>query len=394
MDSKETIIRWVDDHRTELVELLMELVAARTENPPGNEAAAAEVLARFFTRHGIPFETFEELPGRTNIIGRVGRGRPALLLPGHLDTVPAGDGWSMDPFRPEVRNGRLYGRGSCDDKGPTAAVALAGACLHACFRLRGSVLVAGVADEELGSACGLEYLLRERKVQADYAIVPDVAGNMKAIDVAEKGLAFVEIVSHGKQAHGSTPEKGVNAIWNLIAALNKLRTRGMPAATHALLTPPTYNLGQISGGAAPNIVPARASAVVDLRFLPGQSIEQVQALLEALLRETERETPGARFDLLVKTTHPATEVPLDNPLVRAIQETAQELIGVTPTLFGISGATVAKQLIAHGITAVGYSAGEGDVAHMADESINLDELVAFAKVTALTSVRLLGMESA
>ena len=160
----------------------------------------------------------------------------------------------------------MYGRGASDDKGPTAALALAGACLKECFQLSGTVLLAGVADEEVGSALGLEYLLREGKIAADFAIVPDIAGNMKTIDLAEKGLLFVEIVSHGRQAHGSTPEKGVNALWNLIGLLNRIRERGVPMAQHALLSPPTCNLGMMSGGAAPNIVPGRASAVLDIRF--------------------------------------------------------------------------------------------------------------------------------
>ena len=235
MDARKVIVEWMEPRRQELVDLLSALIAARTENPPGNESAAAAELGAFFKRYDIPFEEFAAEPERVNLIGRVGSGGKTLLLPGHLDTVPAGDGWTHPPFAARILDGRMYGRGASDDKGPTAALALAGACLKQCFQLNGTVLLAGVADEELGSALGLEYLLQEGKLAADFAIVPDVAGNMKTIDMAEKGLLFVEIVSHGRQAHGSTPEQGVNALWNLIGVLNRIRERGVPAAHHALI---------------------------------------------------------------------------------------------------------------------------------------------------------------
>jgi acetylornithine deacetylase/succinyl-diaminopimelate desuccinylase family protein len=395
----------MDPRRPELTDLLTRLIAARTENPPGNESAAAAELEAFFKRYGIPFESFAAEPGRVNLIGRIGAGLAAglpaeagtggktLLLPGHLDTVPAGDGWTLPPFAATIRGGRMYGRGSSDDKGPTAALALAGACLKQCFQLNGTVLVAGVADEELGSALGLEYLLRERKLAADFAIVPDIAGNMKTIDLAEKGLLFVEIVSHGRQAHGSTPEKGVNALWNLIGLLNRIRERGVPMAKHALLSPPTCNLGMMSGGAAPNIVPGRASAVLDIRFLPGQSAAQMKDWLASLMREAEREIQDARFELHEKSALPPTETPGDNPLVRVIQDAAREMAGQSPKPSGMSGATVAKQLIARGIAAVGFAPGDSDQAHQADESVDIEELVTFAKVIALVAVRLLGTRS-
>ena len=117
MNSAETIHRWIEAHRKELIDLLARLVAARTENPPGNETVAAAVLADYFDRYGIRHESHEAAPGRTNILGYVGSGGKRLFLPGHLDVVPAGDGWTTDPFGPVVRDGRMYGRGVSDDKG-------------------------------------------------------------------------------------------------------------------------------------------------------------------------------------------------------------------------------------------------------------------------------------
>jgi acetylornithine deacetylase/succinyl-diaminopimelate desuccinylase family protein len=381
---------WIDAHRAEMTELLAALIAARTENPPGDERLAAKPLAEFFDRHGIPHERLEAAPGRTNIVGRVGAGAPALLLPGHLDVVPAGEGWDTPPYQAVLRAGRVYGRGAKDNKGPTAACALAAACARRCLRLKGQLIVAGVADEERGSHLGLDYLLREGKLRADYAIVPDTAGNLKQIYIAEKGLVFVEIVSHGRQAHGSRPELGCNAIWNLIHLLGKVRAAKASHRAHPLLTPPTHNLGIISGGSAPNLVPARASAVMDFRILPGHTPEETLAWLRGLARETERELPGARFDLNPQSLQAPTEVPEEHPLVQVIRRAAFEVTGHRPTLHGCAGSTVAKQLLAHGIIAVGYNAGDEGADHMANESIDVEELLTFARILLRIAVDLLG----
>jgi acetylornithine deacetylase/succinyl-diaminopimelate desuccinylase family protein len=390
MDVRNAVTSWIDEHAGELIELVERLVRARSENPPGHEKEAAAVLASFFDRHDIPWESFDAEPGRTSIIGRVGKGGKTLFIPGHLDTVPAGDGWTLPPFEPTRRDGRIYGRGSADNKGPTAAVMIAGAALRHVAAPAGTLMVGGVADEERGSAKGLEWLLANKKIQPDMAIVPDIGGNMRKIDVAEKGLLVAEIISRGKQAHGSRPELGVNAVWNLIAFLNRVKEEGLPRAEHALLSPPTHNLGIISGGSAPNVVPSLARAVLDIRFLPDQSDEALLAWLRSLADRLAEKDPESRVEIKKTISLPPTETSPDNPLVRAIQETTREFTGETPEIIGNGGITVTKQLLMRGIPAVAFGAGDSDQAHMQDESISVAELVTFAKVIAMTSVRLLG----
>jgi succinyl-diaminopimelate desuccinylase len=392
MDFEQKIDDWFGTRRDELVVLLSDLIGQNTENPPGNEIAAARVVTDYLDSCGIPHESHEAEPGRTNVIGRVGDGPTTLFMAGHLDVVPAGDGWTRDPFKAEVEDGRLYGRGAGDNKGPTAALMLAARCLKECFCLKGTLLAAAVADEECGSVLGLDYLLKANKVCADFAIIPDIGGNMKTIDVAEKGLLQVEIVAYGKQAHGSTPEQGVNAIWHLIAALNKFRERGLPQVDHPLHGPATHNLGLIKGGAAMNVVPARATASLDIRWLPGQSVEELMEFINGILREVEAENDGARLEAVELGCMSPSDVAQDHPLVRIIQEEAKNVAGIDAHPIGIGGITVAKQLNESGIVAVGWGPGDHHCFHMADESVDIDELLTCGRTIARIAVRLLGAE--
>ncbi len=381
----------IQSRREELVRILSDLIAAKTENPPDPERPAAEVVMRWLDAQGIAYETFEKEPGRTNVIGTVGAGDPSLLVACHLDTVPAGEGWDSDPFTAKIEGDRLIGRGACDNKGQLAACLLAAQALKEREpRLRGRLLVAAVADEERGSALGLEYLVNECGLRPDCAIIPDVLHNMNMIDVAEKGLLFVKVTSFGKQAHGSTPESGVNAIWKLMDFLAKVRENPIPVVEHEYLSPATLNLGMIRGGDAPNIVPGKCEATLDIRYPAGQNPDDIVALLRRLLDETQAADPAARFELEVVSQLPATEAPEDLPVIPLIQKHTQAVVGRTPTRQGMSGATVTKQLLAAGVPAIGFSPGDEDQPHTANESVSIQELVDFAKVLARVALDYLG----
>ncbi|MEK7290053.1 MAG: M20 family metallopeptidase, partial [Planctomycetota bacterium] len=342
--------RIVDDTRT--------LINARTENPPGNEIVAARVVKAFFTSLGIPYTLFEKTKDRTNIVGRIGNGSPSLLVACHLDVVPAGDEWKRNPFDAWVENGRIFGRGASDNKGQMAAMmAVARFLKENESRLKGQLILVGAADEERGSNLGLEYLIKECGIRADFAIIPDVAHNMQMIDVTEKGALFLEIISHGKQAHGSRPEMGINAAWHLITLLERIKQIQFKHTSHPLHTPPTLNLGSIHGGTAPNIVPALCKAQLDIRYLPGDSGDEIMANLISIAKEVESQGKG-RFELKTISHQLPTAVPINNPLVEIISKHTESVLGARPKPKGMSGATVTKQLIQSGITAVGFGPGD------------------------------------
>ncbi|MFO0793607.1 MAG: M20 family metallopeptidase [Candidatus Brocadiaceae bacterium] len=386
----DTVKQYMQNKEREIVDLACKLISAQTENPPGNEILAIPVVEDFFRALNIPYQTFEKVKDRTNILGYIGQGSPTLLVACHLDVVPAGDDWERNPFEAWIENGRVFGRGSSDNKGQMASMmAVARFLKENESKLKGRLILAGVADEERGSSLGLEYLLSECGVTADYAIIPDVAHNMNMIDVTEKGALFLEIISHGKQAHGSRPESGINAIWNMITLLERIKQLKFRCTTHPLHTPPTLNLGSIHSGIAPNIVPALCKAQLDVRYLPEDSSENVINDIHKIIREVETQQPLARFEIRIISNQLPSGVPVNNPLVELISKHTQAILGIWPQPKGMSGATVTKQLIQKGITAVGFGPGDESEAHATNESIGIQELVDFAKIMALISLDLL-----
>lgn len=390
----DQVKEYMQNQEKEIIDFSCKLIGARTENPPGNEILAVHIVENFFRSLQIPYTISEKIKGRANIIGYIGtkdqtHPAPTLLVACHLDVVPAGDDWKRNPFEAWVENGRIYGRGASDNKGQMASLmAVAKFLKENEDALKGRFLLAGVADEERGSALGLEYLLNECGVTADFAIIPDVAHNMQIIDVTEKGTLFLEITSHGKQAHGSRPEMGINAIWNMIPLLERIRQLKFRHPSHPLHTPPTINLGSIHSGTAPNIVPALCKIQLDIRYLPGDSSDAILNDIKDSIKEIEREYP-ARFDLKIISDQPPTVVPADNPLVDLISKHTVSILGTIPGPRGLSGATVTKQLIQKGITAVGFGPGDESEAHATHESISIKELVDFAKIMALIALDML-----
>jgi len=382
---------FVESRREDLVGYLSALVRAQTFNPPGEEHRAAEVVAVFCKREGIPFETFAKEPGRTNLVARVGTGRPRVFIPVHFDTVPAGEGWTTDPFEPVVKNGRLYGRGAMDNKGPMAAMMLVARYLKAReAKLKGQLVLAGVADEEAGSRLGVQYLLDEVGLEAELSIVPDAGHEMRIIDIGEKGLLHFKVIAIGRQAHGSRPELGVSALWGMVDLLNRLRGWRPPTTgPSAIFTPPTMNVGAIHAGSVPNVVPGRCECIFDIRYHPGTTEEDILGHVRKEMALVEASAPGLRMSIEVLSSLGPTLVPPDNPLIELLERHTEAVAGYKPRREGESGTTVAKQIIAKGIPAVGFSCGPAEIAHQADEYIELDDLARFAEVMARALVELL-----
>ncbi len=387
---KNKILGFIDERREYLLHLLGELISARSVNPPGNEKVAADVVQGELYRIGLHTETYEKESRRTNVVGWVDRGSsPTLMIVTHLDVVPPGDGWIYDPFKATPTDGRIAGRGAVDDKGPMASVLFALQALKEFnFPFRGRLMFVAVADEETGNELGIKYLLNETGLTADYALVAEQT-KCESIEIAEKGRLWVKLKSTGIQAHGSMPEKGVNAIVNLSKVLSKIENLKMEHTGHPLFSGPTINVGTIQGGVATNIVPASAEAMIDIRFLPSQEPRQIVNELRELVRSVQMENPGLEITIEPITSDPPTEVSPEDPVVRVLENVVEEVTGNKTKLIGVGGATVAKHCILRGIPTAIFGPGDPMESHAANESVSVDDLLKAAKIFALTILNLL-----
>ena len=267
----------------DVLPLLERLVSIDSVNPgfggPG-EGEISTFVAEWAGAAGLEVELDEAAPGRQSVIARArgtGGGR-SLLLNAHVDTVSLGD--MADPLTPHVREGRLYGRGAYDMKGGLAACLVAAA--EAATRgLRGDVIVTAVVDEEMASI-GTQSVLE--RLRADAAIVAEAT--QMEVCVAHKGFVGFEIETHGRAAHGSRPDLGVDAIakmGHVLVSLDALDRSLRARPTHRLLGSGSAHAGVIAGGAAYSTYPARCLLQGERRTVPGESLHQIEAELQGLL---------------------------------------------------------------------------------------------------------------
>jgi acetylornithine deacetylase/succinyl-diaminopimelate desuccinylase-like protein len=349
---------------------------------PGQEGKVVAILARELEKDGIPFTTHAKVAGRDNLLATVGQKRPghrSLLVLLHTDTVPSGapSDWRFPPFEPFEKDGKMYGRGVLDDKGPLVS---AFAALKILKRreaaVPGAFIFGAVGDEEVGVGVGLPYLIEQGLIQCTDAVVPDIAGNMKEINIAEKGRVLLKVRARGRQAHAMEPSKGINAIHAMGRILAAIETVALRHAPHAILGGPTLNTGLIRGGVAPNAVPADCEATLDIRFVPGQTAEgiraEVQAIAEAAISGPGG-MPGASVAVEVIQDAQPCEVAADAPIVRRIRRHAPDA-----KIIGSGGGTFAKDLVLMGVDAVGWAPGDEETYHQPNEEIEIDQLVTYA----------------
>ena len=355
---------------------------------PGQESRVVAVLAEELRRMKVPFTTHAKVPGRESLLATVGQGKPGyrhLLVLLHSDTVPSGapSDWRFAPYEPFEKDGKMFGRGVLDDKGPLAASFAALRLLKGYEEmLPGAFTFGAVADEEVGIGVGLPFLIEQGLIHCTDAVIPDIAGNMKEINIAEKGRVLLKVKAHGKQAHAMEPAKGVNAIHAMARFLTALERLDLRHTTHPILGGPTFNAGLVRGGIAPNAVPADCEAVIDIRYVPGQKAEAIRDEVQALADRAVAGAsglPGASLKVEIVQDALPCEVSPEAPIVLRLRRHAPEA-----KVIGSGGGTFAKDLVLMGVDAVGWAPGDEATYHQPNEEIEVDQLVTFAgKLAAL-----------
>jgi succinyl-diaminopimelate desuccinylase len=369
------------------------LIAAPSENPGGTEDEAAEVAIDILNDLGADVRVVRSEEGRPSVVARIGSGeRPHLAWNGHLDTVPAGDlsTWSSGPFEGAVVDGSVVGRGACDMKGPIAsALAAVAALRRADLPLAGTLVMHLVADEELAGIHGTRVLRDQGLLDQDAAVVGEPS-EMR-IALAERGGAWVTAVAHGKAAHGSEPDRGINAILTMSRFLLRL-SEVLPDRVHPLVGAPTVNVALVAGGSAPNVVPDRCEVEIDRRIVPGEDDrEEVLAPFRRLVEDLVAERPETSIEISLKDWTEAAETTGDTPIAALVRHAIAAEMGTQPPFVGFTGITDARFYINDaGIPTVIAGPGSLSLAHTANESIGVDEMITAARAYARTFVGFLG----
>jgi succinyl-diaminopimelate desuccinylase len=409
----DLVLREVERLADELVEFTRALVRVPTVNPPGDAyTECAKLIAAKLRALGYAVETFaaEGLPEHTeryprvNVVGSLGAGvGKRLHFNGHYDVVPAGSGWSFEPFGAELRDGRIYGRGTCDQKaGIAASVYAVEAVRRAGLALNGTVEQSATADEESGGFAGLAHLCdvgRVARGKQDYVVITEPL-DPERVCIGHRGVYWFEVTTLGRVGHGSMPGLAVNAaeqMARLVSALeDELRPRLALRVTEAPVEPPearrpSINLNSIHGGQALGgwqtpAVPDRCVAVLDRRFIHEEVFDSVRAEIVSIL-----DAGGIAYQLRDLMRVDPVLGRADSILATTTRSAIRDALGVEAATIASPGTYDQKHVVRRaGIDeCVAYGPGRLVLAHQPDEYVAVDDLIAATKVLALLTLRLL-----
>lgn len=368
--------------RGDAVALARELVRIDSRNPslvsgaPG-EHAVARTLAEILAAWGFTTTVHDAAPGRPNVIARVGRGGgPSLMFNGHLDVVGT-EGMVHAPFDATMQGTRLHGRGAADMKAGVAAMCAA-AVRAADAGLAGEVIVAAVVDEEYESL-GTSALLASG-VRADAAIVTEPT--RLSLNPAHRGFVWTTATVHGRAAHGSRYDVGVDAILHaglLLAELDALQQETLARRTHPLLGHASLHASLIDGGSGMSTYPDRCTLRLERRTLPGECADDALHEVRAACTRVKSRRPSFDAEVTLDLARGPSDVSTDAPIVRAL-EGAMRACGEPVHVEGMSAWTDAALLNEAGIPAICYGPGDIALAHAAEEWVDITEIERAATV--------------
>ena len=417
----ERVAKEVENLRDEMVKTLVELIKIPAISPDyGYEGEYDKAQKLLEIIKDWPFDKVEVYNApderakngvRPNILayyyGEKGEESERLWILTHLDVVPPGDlsKWTVtEPFKPVVKDGKVYGRGS-EDNGQSLVASLYAvkALMNLGIRPKRTVILAFVSDEETGSKYGIDWLMKNHPElfrENDLVLVPD-GGNEEGtfIEVAEKGILWFRLKVKGQQVHASMPEKGLNAhrvaldlAYNLDRLLHEKYNK-----KNELFDPPESTFEPTMGGNpadSPNIIPGEHEVVFDCRVLPDYGLDEILSDVEKLAGEVKERyrkelngkvLPEVEVEILQRAD-PAPPTDPDSEIVRLLKEAIKELRGKEAIVGGIGGGTFAAFFRRKGIPAVVWATLD-ETAHQPNEYAKIDNMVEDAKVMAYLMLR-------
>lgn len=373
--------------------LLQPLIRLDTENPPGNEQPAAQLVDGFLAAAGFETQEIVAAPGRSNCLA-VAHGTqpgPCIVLNGHLDTQPLArdSGWTLDPCSGEIADGRIWGRGTGDMKSGVAAMAAGAAAFLAGGRdFAGTVVVLASADETSGGYLGVGAVIEAlRPLNPTMAIVGEPT--LGDIGIGHRGACWIELTIEGKAGQAGKTHTGVNAISvaaEMVLALEAELPGTFPTDRSQWLPAPTLNVGTVTGGMKPNVIPQFCQVVIDRRVTLGETREDVVAPVRAIVEKIAARR-NAKVSLETTLFVPASEVSVEEPVVKACDRAFAELLGRPAKIRGLGGFTDAHFFVDKlGVPAINFGPWyltpnpAGSFSDIPDEYALVDEIVTGARV--------------
>ncbi|MGB7339737.1 MAG: M20 family metallopeptidase [Phototrophicaceae bacterium] len=365
---------------TDGVALLQELIRIPSPNPPGDTIAIANYIAEKMKAIGCEVQVIapDEKPEAPNAIAILGNGEPVVMLHAHIDTVPIAaneaENWTVDPYAGIVKDGKIYGKGSIDDKAPLASMMLAMeyASQHL-DELEGTLILVGAAEEEVGGQLGTKWLAENGHLpDCDFIVVGEQTANKVAI--AHKGVMRATITTTGKSVHATNPDRGINAITAMAKVVLALEVyhNDLSKRIHPMVGVPTCNVGVIAGGSTANAVPDQCVIKLDRRMIPREAPETVQGELKAVIESVDVSPATIKIsDFIFSSWFDSS---IESPLSQVFMACVQAELGDDPGPIGYLPGSDAKHLmgIARGDMII-FGPGSYEVAHAFDEYVHIED---------------------
>lgn len=380
MDIKSQLDSIFDEE--ELVKILKELIQRKSENPIGNEEQVAKYVQKILQENNINAQLSWAAANRPNVVAKLKGNKPGptIIYNGHLDVVPAGLGWSIEPFQGIVKEGKMFGRGTSDMKSGVSAMIYAGILLQKMGNpFSGELILFFNVDEERTNL-GMLKFFENKNVKADYVVIGEPTDT--DICLGHRGCARFRLKTKGTPGHTSYVKKPDNAIYKMIRLVNVLeelsldiRNRVDPFLGNASLT-----VSQINGGTAPNIVPDSCIIEIDRRLLPGESYEEVYQEIDKSLRKVS-ELNNFSYELECYLFLPASIIDKDHYLVTKLSDTIKNYRKDEFIIKPFEASCEAPFFsVNKGFPTIIFGPGSISQAHTIDEYVELQEVIDVAKI--------------
>ncbi len=401
----------VEAHEEEMLDLFRRVIAIDNNVPPGhNYEKVIDEFIPYFESAGlsiekviVPEELWKEIPtpgldgDRVNLVAKMDTGKEPVTIYGHIDTVPVDDKWTVDPFGSEIRDGKIYGRGSADMKGAIVALAMALKYIKDMeLPLLYDPICVLCTDEEIGFYPGVYHLAKNGYLKGHVVCLDGSQEPRESL--ASAGSADIYVTTKGKSCHSGMNYLGVNAVEEMIPIMNELMElkKKVEIRESAVDGPvrsdrssrkmsPMFNLDVIHGGTKSNIVPAECTLIINRRYIPEESFEDVMSEIYEAIEKGKKNSKALDVEIKVQHSYPAARYNPDTPHGKKMKEAKKLVQGYKEedfTRYGVAGSTdmsfVQRVLDTDDIVMVGAGRSNSN-AHGSDEFVYIKDLKALVK---------------